>query len=463
MMPGMSTQTTMPLRRSGSWSRWTLAAAALMGPLATAGCGDILDVTDPDIINPSDVQSPAGAEAVRLGALGRFNAATGGEEGFFLLGGLMADEFINGDSFIFRQEIDRRTPTPENSFILSATRNLYRARLSAEQAVGLLDEYSGGLGNVDARVGEMHMVQGFVVNIMAEHFCSGLIFSTVVDGQEQYGSPITTTEALERALGHANDGLARATGASAEALRVRYALQVLRGRILLNLDRPADAAAAVSGVPTDFRYRSQHSQTTFSNTMWTLNNRDGRYSVSNGEGLNGLPFATADDPRVPVCEAGTDACRAGGVTRTGRDDDTRPLFVQLLATSPESPSTVFSGAEARMIEAEAALAAGQPGTALDILNAARATVGLDPLEDAGTPAARVDQLFRERAFWLFAQGTRFGDLRRLVRQYDRSVGDVFPTGEWHKGGDYSTAVDIPIPQAEENNPNFTGSCIARGA
>jgi hypothetical protein len=56
-------------------------------------------------------------------------------------------------------------------------------------------------------------------------------------------------------------------------------------------------------------------------------------------------------------------------------------------------------------------------------------------------------------------------MRRLVRQYGRTEATVFPVGAWHKGGNYGTAVDFPLPQAEENNPNLGlgKNCMARGA
>jgi hypothetical protein len=78
----------------------------------------------------------------------------------------------------------------------------------------------------------------------------------------------------------------------------------------------------------------------------------------------------------------------------------------------------------------------------------------------------VDLLFRERAFWQFGRGYRFGDLRRLVRQYGRSESSVLPTGHWHKaGGTYSSDVTIPVPFAEANNPNVqaTQLCMNRDA
>jgi hypothetical protein len=438
--------------------------------LALAACSsDVLTVEDPDIIDPENVQSAAGAEAVRLGALGRLNNATSGgsstADNIFLLGGLFADEWINGDSFIARQEVDQRVITPENSFVLNSQRNLHRARLSAEQAVELLTQYSPNAPRW--HLAEMYFVQAYVENILAEHFCSGLVFSTVVDGREQFGSPISTTEAFERALGHANEGLALITGTSAADLRVRHALQVTRGRILLNLNRPAEAAAAVAGVPTSFRYQMLHTQQVESTNYTYLRNvLERRYSVASGEGGNGLNFGTAGDPRLPVCEGNDTACRTIGVTNPARDDLGRPIRVQMLWPVRESPVTIVGGIEARMIEAEAQLRGGNPGGALATLNAARATVtGLAPLTDAGSDAARVNQLFRERAFWLFGRGHRTGDLRRLIRQYNRPANTVFPVGAYHKNeASYGTDVTMPIPKAEQNNPNASGDiCLNRDA
>ena len=449
------------------WTRRTAALIAL-GSLSAFGCrstDEILAVTDPDIINPSDVSSAAGANAVRLGALARFTVATTGGESLFLLGGLFSDEWNNGDSFIARQEIDQRVITPQNNFLTDANRSLHRARLSAEQAVLLLNEFNPEGSR--AELAEMYLVQAFVENLVGEHYCNGIIFSTVIDGAEQYGSPITVTETFERALAHADSGLALITGSTAADVRIRNALRVTKGRILLNLNRHADAAAAVAGVPTNFAYQMQHAQTTNDNQIWTFNNSARRYSVSAGEGINGLDYATANDPRIPICQGGDPACRAIGVTSTVRDDLTTPLYIQRIWTTRDASVTIIGGIEARMIQAEAQLKAGQAAEALATLNTARATVtGLAPLTDRGTDAARVDQIFRERAFWMFSTGHRTGDLRRLIRQYGRTANAVFPTGAWHKGGNYGPDVTVPVPQAEQNNPNVgTGNdaCIDRNA
>lgn len=440
-----------------------LAGAFIAGP-ASCSQDSFLAIEDPDIINPSNVQSAAGANAVRLGALARLNTATSGGESLLLLGGLFTDEWINGDSFIGRQEVDQRTITVQNSFVTDASRLLHRARLAGEQAVDLLSEFNPTAPGWQPA--EMYFVQAYIENVAAEHFCNGLVFSTVVDGAEIYGSPMTVADAFARALAHADSGLALVTGSTNDDNRVRNALRVLRGRILLNLDRAPEAATAVSGVPTNFSYNMFHAQTATSNQVWNFNNLSWRYSVGNNEGTNGINFATAADPRLPVCVGGDATCRNNGVTRTTRDDLTAPLHVQLVWPLRESPVGITSGIEARLIEAEAALKASNAAGALTSLNALRATItGLTALTDAGSADARINQLFRERAIWLFGRGYRLGDMRRLVRQYNRAPASVFPVGTWHKGGNYGADMNFPVPQAEQNNPNVpTGqSCLDRNA
>ena len=102
------------------------------------------------------------------------------------------------------------------------------------------------------------------------------------------------------------------------------------------------------------------------------------------------------------------------------------------------------GITARLIEAEAALKAGNASW-LTILNDLRTQVSalmtarygsllgypqstntLPPLTDPGTDAARVNLLFRERAFWLYLTGTRLGDMRRLIRNYAFSTRIIGP-------------------------------------
>lgn len=446
MNQGSDTLWRRRLRRVGALT------AVMLLPLAACSSEKILQVTDPDIINPGDVASPAGAASLYAGALARLDEATSGGESFFLLGGLMADEWRSGDTFVQRNETDKRDVIESNSIVNTAHRDLHRVRLGSRLAIDALREFD--FSKDVWRIGEMYFAAGFAETMLAEHFCNGIPLSTVEAGQLVYGKPLPTSEVFLRAVAHFDSALTTIGSATdAASTDVRHAASVGKGRALLDLGQFAEAAAAVAAVPTSYGYLVEHSQTASSNQIWALNTSARRYTVSPGEGTNGIPFATANDPRVPV---GTRIIR-------GSFDKTTDFYPQL-KWGQESPVAIGSGIEARLIEAEAANRAGNYVGALAILDQLRADadIGLAPLAPAVTPTAQENQIFTERAYWLFSTGHRLGDLRRLVRQYGRNPESVFPTGTFFKGGAYVDDVNFPVTQAEENNPEFTG-CIDRDA
>jgi hypothetical protein len=143
----------------------------------------------------------------------------------------------------------------------------------------------------------------------------------------------------------------------------------------------------------------------------------------------------------------------------------------VLYATRESPTVVVSGVDARLVEAEALLKAGDLPGMLTILNTLRSaarnlggvtSTAMPALALPASQAAGVDLFFREKAFWTFGRGQRLNDLRRLIRQYSRTQDQVFPIGSFFKGGSYGTDVNLPVPQAEFNNQNFKG-CLDRNA
>ena len=249
-----------------------------------------------------------------------------------------------------------------------------------------------------------------------------------------------------------------------------------KGRALLDSGNYAAAAAAVAGVATTFQYNYLHSETTArqNNGTWSLTQSVGRFGEADKEAGIGLPFASDGDlkrtggpldPRVP------DSLAARGSSRNPKGfDGATNQMVQAKYPLRASAITIADGVEARLIEAEAALNAGDPVGALTTLNALRSNASLlalrgypanslAPLTLQPTTAAQVDQLFHERAYWMYLTSHRLGDLRRLIRQYGRPVNTVFPNGLYFKGGTYGTDVNVPVPQQEQNNPKYTaGSC-----
>jgi hypothetical protein len=142
-----------------------------------------------------------------------------------------------------------------------------------------------------------------------------------------------------------------------------------------------------------------------------------------------------------------------------------------------SDGVVTTGAEARLIEAEAQLqGATQTGrdavyAAVNSLRTGGAPIGGTTTTNvtvaaltSGAPTtqdAAIDLLYRERAYWLWLTGHRLGDLRRLVRIYKRNVEVVFPTGPLTPPleGTYGTGTTVTVPFSERNNPNFQG-CLS---
>jgi len=224
---------------------------------------------------------------------------------------------------------------------------------------------------------------------------------------------------------------------------------------------------------TTFQYNYVHSEATGrqNNGTWSLTVSVARFGEADVEAGVGLPYQSDGnvkktsglvDPRV----ADSVANRAGQGNKGF--DGTTVQWVQAKYPLRASTSTIADGVEARLIEAEAALQAGDAAGALTILNALRSNTALLALRGYGvnslppltlqlTAAAQVDQLFKERAYWMYLTSHRLGDLRRLIRQYGRPVNSVFPNGPYFKGGTYGTDVSVPVPFQEQNNPEYDPS------
>jgi starch-binding outer membrane protein, SusD/RagB family len=426
------------------------AVLALLGATGACSWSDAIEVVDPDVINPNDLASVSAAQTLRNGVILRLAQATSGGENLVLMGGLLADEWRSGDTFEQRNTTDQRTLIPENSFLAGALRAPMRVYVESQTAISVTRQFQP---TPRANIGLMFAIGGFAANLIGEHFCNGVPYSRIVDGQVTDGVPEPVDNSFVRAVAFADSALREVSGPAADSARVVQVASVVKGRALLNRGQFAAAAQAVAGVPTSFVYQAFHSVNSTTNQNWSLNSNQRRYVLSDLEGGNGLPFRTANDPRMRTA-VGT------GTRRLAFDTET--LFFETTNFAQFGPVTLLSGLEARLIEAEAALRAGSPAQMLTILNNLRtATVGgvtgLAPLTDPGTENGRVDLIMRERAFWMFGTGHRLGDLRRLVRQYNRPIESVYPTGAFHKGGGtYGTMAVLPVSFDERNNANFTG-------
>ena len=451
----LMTHITSRLTLGGHRRAATRAVAAAALAAATTGCSldDILDVDDVDVATPESLTGAAALPIVLGGAVANFQVGYFGSgnvnesSGQIGYSGLLADEIRSSDTFPTRNDIDQRRIQLDNSSNEAQFIALSRARSAADLAIRRYQEF----GPDEPGLALAYALDGFSTIMFGENYCSGVPFSTLTDaGGTVYGMPLTTVEMFERAVAKFDSALAL------EQITGEYENLALVGkaRAHLNLGEYAEAAAAAAQVDDGFDFLIAASATTNrqNNGVWTFFQNTERLTLVNDEGGNGLDFLAANDPRVPYLDE-----------ESAGFDDVTNYVEQLLYPARDSDVPLATDIEARLIVAEAQLNGAVAGSYLTTLNEIRADNGLAAdLTDPGTEAGRVDQLFRERAFWLFLTSHRLGDLRRLIRQYDRTEDQVFPVGNWHKGGTYGDDVNLPVPAVEENNPNFTG-CLDRDA
>lgn len=462
-------------RRTSRLGTLTTLAACIVVSLSGCDSKKILTVTDPDVARPGALGDASALPALRAGAVGAFgisfNGQTSDEEQVHLSGSL-SDELINTETFPTRIEFDQRAQTIGNTSLVGTFVDLNRARGLAQRSIGAFQTLAKVRAD-STGYPEVLALAGLTYVLFVENYCAAVPVSVANDdGTFSYGAPLNRDQQLDSAISKFDQALA-VTGAPLTATFKQLAL-VGKGRALLDKGDYANAALAVASVSTTFQYNYQHSETTTAqnNGTWALTANVGRFGVAALKGGNGLPYQTDGDtknagfdPRVANAIRATDGGRGFDKGLPGGEFQ----FVQQKYSVRSSPATIADGVEARLIEAEAALQT-DPAAALAILNALRSNAALltlrgyaagslPPLTLQATPAAQVDQLFKERAYWLFLTSHRLGDMRRLIRQYGRGAETVFPTGAYFKGGTYGTDVNSPVPQREQNNPNYTpGSC-----
>ena len=469
-----------------------LGSMTTLAALGTAACDNnsLLSAPDPDLITPSDLDTPEGASALRIGALQRWRFATGGDntngqESTWLTGGLLADEWATTSTFVQNDELDERRIHLDNGTVTFDFRKLARVRTAVNQALPGMYKWRP---TETTNIAELYLARGFAEMQLASDFCNGIPLSDAANATSptdiKFGTPQTVAQIFQTAIVSLDSGLNLiATGTADSTVRIARAIKITKARALLGIGGAANVAAAgalVAGIPTDSQYVHTYAATSGSNAIWGQATSGRRYNVGdNVEGnahdipvANNLNFFSSKDPRVPA-----------KYTISSKGDTTKSqdglIFSRTTSIwGQETPVQVTTGIDARLIEAEAAFISGDYNTpvtgTLAILNALRAsphtlvtvtTPVMAALTDPGTDSARVAQLFREKAFWTFSRGQRLGDLRRLSRQdpYKTwyNVNNTFPSGTHYRGGTYGTDVNLPVPKDEENNnKNFHG-CLDR--
>ena len=433
----------------------------------------LLQADTPDIINPSTVTSPEAADALRIGALGRVRGVTAGGEGAWLLGTLLTDEWRSSDTFSQRNETDQRTVQESNANVQGMYTGLHQVRNSAREAINALTKYKPAPA---WGIGQMWWAMGFAEMTLGQVFCNGIPLGDASTGVSIYTVPLTNADVFAAAIAHMDTALTFLTATDAATVAIKNTVLITRARLMVELGQFAAAAALVNPIATSFANTVvTFSLTSGDNQIWSLNNSAKRWTVGDsldflGRIINAIPYASLNDPRVPVKGSTL------GTSSQGRGFDGSTNLVAQFLWGRSDPTNIVSGIDARLIEAEAALQVQDIAGMMTILNALRTTsqtIGaqagvavttgvMATLATPATQSAAVDLFFREKALWQFSRGFRLDDSRRLVRQYNRDQATVYPVGSAMKSGAYGTDVNFPVTTNEYNNPNFKG-CLDRKA
>ncbi len=443
--------------------RASRTGAAALGLVAMSACDNpqntLLEQQQPQVILPIDVQNATGALGLYTGALGRLrselNGGNNNQEALWNMMGLMTDEFKSGDTFSQRNDADQRITQASDGVMTSTYNGVQQARGRARDAISALKQYSP---TEMSKIGEMYMSMGFFELTLAQNFCNGIPLGETVGGIPQYTEPLTNAQVLASAIARFDSALAVLTGADAQTAHVRNATLVAKARAQVDLAQFAAAAATVAAVPTAYQYLILYSINTQSNEWWQMSTSTKRYTVGDsfdvaGVIRNAIPFASLGDPRVKVNRT------------TTRAFDTVTPYHEFTNYGREDAVALVSGTDARLIEAEAKLQGNDIAGMMTIVNLLRTAppkignyqpAAMAALPTPASQSAATDLYFREKALWQFGRGERISDLRRLVRQYNRTQDNVFPSGPFHKNGTYGTNVAFPVPDTEKTNTNFKG-------
>lgn len=458
-------------------TRGMVAALTVAGGVSLLGACDVnkelLQPQQPGVILPGAITSATAADALWSGALTQWNKVMNGsptnsgsnQEGLWNWEGLFTDEVRSVDTFSQRNDADQRNEATNDALLTTIYNASQQARGRARDAINALLTYDNSATGKQ-HVGEMYLMMGYIEMQLSSVFCNGIPFGETVNGVPSYTQPVTDSVGSKLAISRTDTALTYVSPTSTDSAtkNIAWAALVTKARAQVDLGDFTGAATTVTNVPTAFQYNFNYSQPTFDNEWWVEGPNVKRYSAGDsvdvaGPILNAIPFAELGDPRVSVTNKGLTA------------EDGHSVLWQVNNWGRDDPVPVVSGIDARLIEAEAKLRAGDiPGmmTILNVLRASPQLLGIyqvpamAPLATPADQASATDLFFREKALWQFGRGFRMDDLRRLVRQYGRSQDQVFPTGNFTRNGtpsgQFGTQVAFPVPDYERTNPNFNG-CI----
>ncbi len=393
------------LRGASLLALWVIASAA--------GCGNLLDVDNPNNIKAEDVLNPVAATSLANGAQASVAAAL---PSMALLTGTASDEFDWSGSRDGWNELDHgNVHNPFNEFTDGAFPQIAEARWLADEAVRVLEQHlaNNKLTN-KTDLARAYLTKAIIYTSIAEQFEDWALSSkdsaVAPIGKANMGSFFdNAVSAVDAGLGVAGISATLRLQLTAVRARAQFAksiwTQIHTSPIPLGAVANAGAATtalAAIGMLTasDWKFQFLYGANTVSTDYrgWIISRQEMRI---------GKAYAAPDPSGKPTW---TTTVLLDPIT--GAADPVIDREQKALKAASYPAFTITSAREMRLIVAEDALARGDLVTFQTQVNAIR---GIDALPD-WTPASSVsalNMLMHERRVSLFLQARRMLDHYRF--------------------------------------------------
>ena len=423
--------------------------AGLFAFVIVAGC-DVFGVESPGVIREEDLNDPRSIDPLVTGMSADVSNFL--DDAAFLIA-RMTDEMTASGSYFLSGQVRNGFLDPDDADTYWEAAQ--KARFAAENGLERMQEVLGEDFDGNELTARAYLYAGLSNRMLGEDFCR-------VSYDNAEAQP--TSVAFERAIGALTTAIEQAEKAGEEDLKL--AAYGARAQAYVGLGQWDQAVADAGQVPTDFAYVAFYSDNSAREQNEVYDETHQRYEMSAygtlaqgpaeviGDDSLGVVPEELRDPRTPYtdCRESSD-CSA----QIGADGAT-PHLRQEKLDELGADIPLVKGTEMRLIEAEAALVAGDLSTALEKINEVRAFFDLDPAsaDQIGQPGpdgfadgSAYALLDRERFLTLWLEGRRLHDLRRWDHPFLYSDGFVYASRVTKR------AACIPISESEcDTNPNI---------
>ena len=427
-------------------TKWRVAGTALIALLVAAcNTSDLLKVQAPNSV-PADIYSnPAYATLMVNSVIGDFECGFGS---FVVADGIATDELHDASLNNGNWNLDRRDNGFTSGFYgttsCTTQTGLYTplstARGEADAAIKALSGWTATqVPNITALTAQANLYAGFSYAALGQSMCQAAFdMGPLVDQKGMF------------ALAEQRFTAAIAAAQTAGLTNVLNAAYAGRARVRLYQHNAAGAIADAQLVPAGF---------VFNAAMDATNARRFNHVF---QAISTAGTATVEPTaRALATENGqVDPRSAMVLLKTTPADGVNQIYIPAkynaasLTAGEALPMPIARYAEAQLVLAEAE--GGQ--SAVDIINAMRAAVNLNPYTGATDAASITALIASERQRVLFLEGFRGFDIERLNLPLVPAAGSAYL-----QGGVYGATICLPVPDIErDNNPNIVASKIISG-